>query len=132
VLEEILDEAKELQSFGSIDDIHEAVPDFTKRFSDERVRRGIPLKVILRDSPLARERQKSGPARLREVRLAPEGYKYSSVTYIWNDKVAMFSLTENKIAFVVESSELAEIQRAMFFLGWNSLPVPTGFPPARE
>src|SRR3989338_1912805 len=126
VLEEILEEAKELKSFGSIDDIRNAIPDFFSRFSQERFARGIPLKVILRDTPLARERQRLGSQQLREVRIVPQNSEYSSVTFIWNNKVAMFSFKEGMTAFVVESNELANIQRAMFLLGWNSLP--TGAP----
>lgn len=124
VLDEILEEAEELTSFGSINDIQEAVPDYFSRFSAERLAKGIPLRVILKDSPLARERQKLGPGQLRQVRILPEKYDCSSVTYIWNEKVAMLSLKEGKVAFVIESAELAKIQRAMFEALWQTLPEP--------
>jgi len=122
VLQEILDEASSLISFGSVNDIREAVPDFFTRFSKERAARKIPLRVILQDSPLARERQKTGPAQLREVRLLPPEYSCPSVTYVWTDKIAMFSLREGKTAFVIESADLAHIQRTMFELIWQALP----------
>jgi len=121
ILQEILDEAKSLRSFGSIDDIYEVLGDYFKKFTEERIKRKIALKVILRDTPLARERQRLGPQQLREVRLVPEEYKYSSVTFIWNEKIAMFSFKEGLIALVIESQELSDIQNGMFDLIWNSV-----------
>lgn len=122
VLQEILAEARELSSFGSIDDIYAALGDYFPKFTKERIEKSIPIKVILRDTPLARERQKLGPQQLREVRIAPQTADYSSVTFIWNSKVAMCSLKEGTLALVVESNELANIQRAMFNLIWDTLP----------
>lgn len=122
VLQEILAEAKDLVSFGSIDDIQAALGDFFPKFTAERIKKKIPLRVILRNSPLAKKRQELGPQELRQVRLIPEEYECSSVTFIWNNKVAMCSLKEGVVAFVVESNELANIQRAMFELIWNKLP----------
>lgn len=124
ILQEILLEAKELISFGSIEDIYAALGDSFPKFTAERVKKGIRTKVILRDSPFAKERQRLGPKQLREVRLVPETYQYSSVAFIWNNKVALCSLKEGVIALVVESNELANIQRAMFNFIWETLPEP--------
>ena len=118
VFQEILDEAKELIAFGSIDDIVRAFPDFFSSFTKKRIERSIPLKVILRDSPLARERQKASSEELREIAILPTDYEFSSVTYVWGDKIAMFSFKEKITAFVLESDELANIQRTMFKLAW--------------
>ncbi len=121
VLQEILNEAKELSSFGSIDDIYQSVGDYFPKFTKERIKRSIPLKVILQDTPLARERQRLGPGELRQVRLMPENNYLSSITFIWNNKIAMCSFKEKKIALVIQSEELASIQKTMFNLIWNTL-----------
>lgn len=121
VLREILDEAKDLLSFGSIDDIYESVGDYFPQFTKERIKRSIPLKVILRDSPLARERQRLGGQQLREVRLMSDNNHLSSVTFVWNNKIAMCSFKDKIIALVIQSDELANIQKTMFNLIWNSL-----------
>lgn len=121
VLREILDEARELMSFGSIDDIYQTIGDYFPKFTAERIKRTIPLKVILRDTPLARERQKLGPQELREVRLISAESDFSSVTFIWNNKLAMCSLKDKPIAFVIESDELSKIQKSMFHNIWENL-----------
>lgn len=121
VLQEVLDEAKELRSFGSIDDIFKVIGDYFNKFIETRIKRGIPLKTILHDTPLAKERQRTGPQQLREVRLAPAHYSYSSLTFIWNEKVAMFSFNDGVTALVIESKEMAQIQGGMFDLIWDTL-----------
>jgi sugar-specific transcriptional regulator TrmB len=121
VLQEILEEAREIMSFGSIDDIYERLGDYFPKFTKERIKRSIPLKVILQDSPLAEERKKLGAQELREVRIMKEGNGLSSVTFIWNNKIAMCSFKEKIIALVVQSEELANIQKTMFTLIWNTL-----------
>ncbi len=121
-LKEILEEAKEIVGFGSVDDIFRNLENFFKLFTKERMKRGIPLKIILRDTPLARERQKIGIQQLRQVRLIPEQYNCASLTLIWNNKVLMCSLQDEIIGLVIESRELADSQRTMFNLIWETLP----------
>lgn len=127
ILNEILDEAKELITLSSTLDLYKTLtaeyPDFVK----ERVARKIPVKAISRDSPFARQRQKLGPQELREIRILQESIEYHGMIYVWNDKVAMFSLTKDLIGLIIESKELANAQRAMLQLIWNQLPPPPKF-----
>jgi len=122
ILREILNEADRLIGFGSVDDIYKVIGEYFPWFTKERIRRKIPLRIILRDSELARIRQKVGHQELREVRIIPESYDCTSVTFIWQNKITMFSLQEDTIALIIESRELANIQRAMFELIWQTLP----------
>ena len=120
ILQEILDEAKSLFSFGSAEDLFstlESFPEFVKK----RLELKIPIKVILRDSPKARERQVLGPQQLREVRLVSPDYDYHGMFYIWNDKIAMFSFGDDLTALIIESAELAQMQKAAFQVMWDSL-----------
>ena len=121
ILQEILDEATELVSLGSIDDIYAVLGHFFPKFTAERVKRKIRLRTILRRSVLAEKRQETGAQELREVRIISEEYDVTSVTFIWNNKVAMCSLRDGVVAFVIESKELATIQKTMFELIWNTL-----------
>ena len=121
VLQEILAEARELKSFGSIDDVYGALGDYFPKFTKERIAKRIPLKVILNDTPFARERKEKGPQELREVKLVPESYKYSSVTFVFESKVIMCSLKEGITTLVIESDELYQIQNGMFDLIWEAL-----------
>src|SRR3989344_6820455 len=120
ILDEILNEAERLISFGSPADLFATLEDFPE-FVKKRVELKIPVKVIMRDSPKARERKALAPQQLREVRLMSEDYEYHGLFYIWNDKIAMFSFGEDLSAIVIESKELTEMQKAAFNFMWDNL-----------
>ena len=118
ILQEILEEAKNLLTFGSAEDLFstlESFPEFVKK----RLELKIPIKAILKDSAKVRERKFLGPQQLREVRLIPEHYDYHGLFYVWNDKIAMFSFGADLSALVIESKELAQVQRSLFQALWD-------------
>lgn len=120
ILDEMLNEAKEISAFSSADDLFstlESFPEFVKK----RLKQKIPAKVILRDSIKARERQKLGQQELREVRIIPADYDYHGMTFIWGKKIAMFSFEKDLVALVIESEELNKVQKAMFDIIWQGL-----------
>lgn len=123
ILEEILAEAKVLHGFGSADDLYDALGETFPEFRKRRIQKKIPAKMILRNTAKARQRQKMGPQELREVRLLNDDtIDVSSLVFIWNDKVASFSLRQEMIAVIVESREMATGQMAMFDGLWKTLP----------
>lgn len=121
ILEEILSEAKVLHGFGSVDDLYNYLGDIFPTFTKRRIQKKIPVKIILKDTPKARQRQKLGPSELREVRLIRDVGDFSNLLFMWGSKIALFSLREEAIALVVESKELAVGQKAMFDFMWSAL-----------
>jgi HTH-type transcriptional regulator, sugar sensing transcriptional regulator len=120
ILEENLKDAQENFTFGSAEDLF-ATLDFFPEFVKKRVKLKIPVKVILRESTKARERQKLGPKELREVRIIPAKYEFHAMTMIFGNKIAMFSFKKTFIALLIESEELAAMQKMMFKLIWDGL-----------
>ena len=120
ILNEILSEAKELVCFSSADDLFSTLEEF-EGFVKKRVEDKIPIKVILRDSPKAQERKRLGPRQLRQVKIIPASYDYHGLIYVWENKIAMFSLTGDLNAVLIESKELAQVQRSLFTALWNQL-----------
>ncbi len=120
VLREILDEARELIGFASVDDVFREVDQF-EHFVAERIKRKISLRVILRASPRADERKRLGREQLRDVKIVPAHHVYHGLLYIWKNKVAFFSFMRDYVVVVIESSETAELQRALFNNLWDTL-----------
>ena len=87
----------------------------------KRIKNRIPLRVILRDSATARDRQRLGIQQLREVKLVSNKYEFHGLIYVWKNKIAMFSLVNDFVAVVTESKELADIERAKFNNLWDLL-----------
>lgn len=121
ILKEILDEAKELVGFSSSEDLLTILDDYWPKFIEQRVKKRIPVRTILRDSKKAQERLINGPQELREVKIFPAKYEHHGLVFVWEDKISMFSFGKETTALVVESKELAQIQKAMFNFMWDSL-----------
>ena len=121
IFNEILKEAKSLIAFGSSEDVLNELGDVHSHFLEERLKRKIAVKLILTDTESARERKNTGQEQLREVRLLPPEYSYHGLIYIWNNKIAMFSLTGKLLGMVIESKQLFQMQKTIFEFTWKSL-----------
>ena len=126
VLNEILEDtsAKELLAFSSVDDLFELLgKDFTA-FVKKRVAKGLPSRVILRESERAWERVRLEKQELRHVRLIPPSYEHHGLMHIWGNRVALSSLKHEWIVLIIESEEVARTMKMIFEALWDSLPVP--------
>jgi sugar-specific transcriptional regulator TrmB len=87
---------------------------------DERVRRNIPVRVIMPDSPLARRFLSRGPGEKRNARIVGDARAYfPNEIYIYGNRYSIFSFDDN-MALVIESADVAKTQRAIFELAWSS------------
>ena len=75
--------------------------------------------MIARDSARARERQRLGGQELRRMKLIKDDYPFHGLKYIWKNKIAMFSFVGDLVAVVIESKELADMEKAMFEHLWE-------------
>lgn len=119
VLNELLNEADEAVCFGIAEDLLKVMGDYHDYFLKQRIKNKIPLRVILRDSPIARERRRLAPQHLRQVKLVSNKYDFHGLVYVWKNKIAMFSLMNDIVAVVIESKELADIERSKFNNLWD-------------
>lgn len=119
VSEEILDEAHELLGIGSPEELFENMPELFPYFTERRKEKGIKLRAIFRDSQKARERQKRDEEDLRESRLVQPPIPFSPLLYVWKNKIALLTFTDEAVAVVIENKELAQMIRAIFELLWN-------------
>lgn len=120
ILEEILqDSPKEVLTFGAAEDLFATLDRDFPEFVKSRIKKKILARVILRDSEKARERQRLAQQELREVKIIPSSYEYHGSVFIWGRKIAMFSYQPDLVAIVIESAELAKMERAMFELIWT-------------
>ncbi|MSU75019.1 MAG: hypothetical protein EXS55_00675 [Candidatus Magasanikbacteria bacterium] len=122
VFNEILTEADTLIGLSSTDDLFREMGEVHKHFLAKRIAKKIPLRVILRDTPFGRERQRKGPQELRDARLMSAEQSFHGQMYTWKNKFAQFSFKDDFVAVVTESKELADMQRALFENLWALLP----------
>ena len=115
-----LNEAKELIALGSPTDMFTTLKKIFPKFVEKRIKKKIPVRTIVPDSPTARERKRLGPKQLRTVKLISKKYNHHTLTFVWDKKIAMFSLKKELVALVIESEELAQSQIAMFNFMWET------------
>ena len=119
VLEEMLNEADILLSFAAPEDLFRELGDYYLEYVKRRIKRKLPVRLIATDSPKARERQRLGMTELRIVKIVPNVYEYHCNKWIWKNKIAMFSFLGDLVAVVIESKELADMEKAMFEHLWE-------------
>lgn len=88
-------------------------------FTAERVKRGIRLNVVRSRSRETDAIWPSSEDELRELRYAPAHIDLGMTMYINDDKVTYVSSKEENYAMVIESRELAMLNRAFFQSLWT-------------
>lgn len=119
VLEEMMAEADSVLCFGAPEDLFRELGDYFYKLVERRVKKKIPVRLLALDSARARERKERGPKELRTVKILPPNYEFHGNIWIWKNKIAMFSFIGDLVAVVIESKELADMQKAMFENLWE-------------
>lgn len=77
--------------------------------------------MIAIDSEISREWEKNAIRDLREIIIIEENkFNFFGDTEIYGNKVALISYKENFMAVVIESEEIANMQRFIFNLAWEN------------
>lgn len=119
MLSEALQEATDMISVNSLDDIYKKLSDYFPRFSQERAKKRIPLRIICRDSKTARQRQESGPRELRQVKIKETAIPFHSALISWKNKLVLITLRDDLMIVIIESEDITQLFRAMFEWLWN-------------
>ncbi len=96
------------------------VPGFEEvdKFSQERIRRGIELRVIRTRTEEVSNIWGTNPAILRELRYAPALTSFSMTMFIHDDCVSLISSRRENFGLVIQSEEFAHIQEYLFDQLW--------------
>lgn len=121
--EDTLTSKTDILAITSIDDTESVLPEYVPRYYLRRKAAGILIRAIFPDTPMSRDRQKKDQEELRESRLVPRSFLegFHLEYYIYDDKVAYFSIVEG-IAVIVKSSFIAQGMRTVFSMLWQLAP----------
>lgn len=123
IFDEVLDDAESVFYFGSADDLFATIPPKDmEKFIQERIRRKIPVKIILKDSIIGRERLNISHKILAQGKTFPAKYECNGIIFVWKNKIALFSLRNDVAGFVIENKELAELVETSLKIIWDTLP----------
>ena len=109
---------KEILSFGSIEDLSKFMGEYHQDIIKRRIGNKIVSRVILKDSPSARQRQQVGMKQLRRVKIIPKSFDVRGILVIFDNKIALFSFIKDYIAVVIDNKQISDILRTMFEYIW--------------
>lgn len=111
-----------IYGYANVQTMHEGLPNFFPDYYKRRVAKKIPSKGFLPKNKLSLERIKYNKEELRETKFLPdENMTFSPEINLYNNKMLIVSWKE-KMAIIIESKELVDLQKLIFNLLWDCLP----------
>jgi sugar-specific transcriptional regulator TrmB len=87
-------------------------------FVNKRVENKVSIKVLAVNNEQGRELLLEDAKFLRETRLLPDSFDFSSEIYIYDGKITMIDVKEDIIGVVIESEDLYKIHAQLFEAFW--------------
>lgn len=124
ILEQALETAgSEILYLGSVKDIYQIVTreyDYN-HFIPTRLKNKIKFKALVFKDKDGLDLQKQEKKFLREIKFLPQEYFFESSQFIFQDKIALISSEKELIGIVIQSENLAQMERQKFELLWSLL-----------
>jgi predicted transcriptional regulator len=119
VYEDTLTAKNGLKSWANWDSNQDALPGYFPRYYKRRAKKGIPMKSIHPDTPLAIKGTKNDRTELRQSILVPHTlYNWTPEIQMYNGKINIASW-KDKLGIIIESREIAEALDAIFELSFK-------------
>ncbi|NQV12832.1 MAG: hypothetical protein HQ530_00820 [Parcubacteria group bacterium] len=115
--------AKEIiLAYANVETMHKALPNFFPQYYKRRASKKIFIRAIMPPNKMSQERAQKDQEEMRESRFLPtEDKTFSPETNLYNNKMLIASWKE-KIAILIESKELVDLQKMIYNLVWENLP----------
>jgi hypothetical protein len=109
----------EILSYMGQDPLEE-LPEYSKYFVDERVKKGVISRSICKETESVMKYVKNNAAQLRITKiLSTENFPIDNEIDIYKNKVAIASYGKEMFGMIIESEEIAKAQKAIFELAWR-------------
>lgn len=91
-----------------------------EQFINERIKKGIRARTLTVSNEEGKFLLATDEASLRQTKLLSSSVDFSAETYIYGNKVAVLDYDKEIIGIIIESKSIAQAQKAIFELAWNS------------
>ena len=108
-------------AYANVETMHEGLPNFFPEYYARRAGAGVNIKAIMPNNKACRDRTEKDEEELRETLiLNNKTQTFSPEVNIYNNKILIASWKE-KMAVIIESKELADLQRLTYNMLWDYL-----------
>jgi len=119
--EDTLKSKEIILAYANVQTMHGGLPNFFPEYYKRRTANKIFIKAIIPQNKLSIERSKVNQEEMRDTRFLPsKEMSFSPEVNIYDDKILVASWKE-KMAIIIESKELADLQKLIFNLLWQTL-----------
>lgn len=120
--EDTLHAKGKILAYANVQTMHQGLPNLFPEYYKRRAKSKIFIHAISPNNISAIERSKKDQEEMRKIRFLPSSeMTFSPEINIYNNKMLVVSWKE-KMAIVIESKELADLQRLIFNIVWDILP----------
>ncbi len=118
VYEDTLTSHEPIRAYATVDEMHNALPEYFPRYYERRAKEGIAIRAIIPATKAGKNRAEKDAAELRETALVPaEKFTFTPEINIYDNKVMIASWRE-KLGIIIESTEIADAMKKTFELAW--------------
>lgn len=111
----------QILSFANSADIRTHWPEYDNEYVKKRVEKKIFLRGIALDDETGRHVKSEDKKYFRQIKLTrKQNHPFSNEINIYDNKIAYTSFGENPIGTIIENAELANTQRSIFEMLWES------------
>jgi sugar-specific transcriptional regulator TrmB len=108
-------------AYANVETMHEGLPNFFPEYYSRRTKARANIKAIMPNNPASIDRAKKDKEEIREsIILKDKSKTFSPEVNIYNNKILITSWKE-KMAVIIESKELADLQRLTYNMLWDYL-----------
>lgn len=119
VYEDTLTSTEAIRAYATVDDMHNALPNYFPEYYKRRASNGIAIRAIVPKTVIGEERGEKDMEEKREIAFVPpDKYYFSPEINIYDNKVMIASWRE-KLGIIIESAEIADAFKKMFELSWD-------------
>jgi len=120
--EDTLTSKEIILAYANVETMKEGLSNFFPEYFKRRVKNKIFIRAIIPRNKASIEQSKLDQKEMRSTRFLPEDkMTFSPEINIYNNKMLVASWKE-KVAFIIESKELVDLQKLTFDLLWDTLP----------
>ncbi len=119
VYEDTLTATEPIRAYATVDDMHNALPNYFPKYYKRRASKGIAIRAIIPKTEIGEERGEKDKLEKRETAFVPpDKYYFSPEINIYDNKVMIASWRE-KLGIIIESEEIADAMKKIFELSWD-------------
>jgi sugar-specific transcriptional regulator TrmB len=119
VYEDTLTAKEPIRAYATVDDMHNALPNYFPKYYKRRTEKKIAIRAIVPKTEIGMERGEQDKAEMRESAFVPpDKYYFSPEINIYDNKVMIASWRE-KLGIIIESAEIADAMKKIYELAWD-------------